>query len=112
MEVKKSGIDGAGLRNFLKARLFQCIGRVADPNDSKSEYKISNGRVEIDCLSFPEGELSLSNHMANDPNWGRKIGHIKLSFNALFDCNFAMVAFEDITSGCEMLIDSNYDYNL
>ena len=50
--------------------------------------------------------------MANDPNWGRKIGHIKLSFNALFDCNFAMVAFEDITSGCEMLIDSNYDYDL
>ena len=84
-------------------------GRVADPNDIKSEYKISNVWIEVVCLSFLEGGIFLGTHMANDPNWDKEIGHIKLSFNALFYCNFAMVAFEDIASVYEILIDYNYD---
>ena len=79
VEVKISGLEGAGLglfaaRKFLEGDVITVyLGREVE-KDIDSVYSITNHNIVLDCKPFEDGDTLLGAHLANDPNWSRKEG--------------------------------------
>ena len=113
MEVKISGLEGAGLglfaaRKFLKGDVITVyLGREVE-KDIDSVYSITNHNIVLDCKPFEDGDTLLGAHLANDPNWSRKEG-VGVPCNAKIGFFFELIALETIVAGEEILLDYNYD---